>query len=896
MTISFSDRCVADSSDLYSIASLSAIRSLSDAQVNALASLGIHRVSDLLHYRPIHDARLITAVARGIAPEMSLADLVADVYQSRETRELLAQKISALTHVNSAAAKVFKDSFGILTIEQLASFGPFEEAQKLLASSIEKEFQEEPSAPAELLPRLVGAVQSTATYSSFVKEGTVRLKGIELTYDDTRIHFVDLRLAGLFQVQGLGPVALQRRSLPQLPHPEPVMHLGYAAKHKQQWVNAGTFLGEMVYSLALAPGESRNIAILDWTRSQRTGRTEDTTAVEQLTNQLFHTRAVDEVTRSTAAEHQNGGTTISAGTIATAGAGVLGAAVSGGIAGSVPGAVIGGVVGAVVGAPTGPGDLVTTLAGAGAGAVIGFGVGAAVAGGAALTGAANLQLGTLRTDSSGNRAIEASLRQNISEMASQKASSLRSLRSNVFVTDEQAEREQLQSRNITNYNHSHMLNLEYFEVLQHYRVELRLSEAEPLLFLPFRPIDFSFELIQDYWPTLRRGILAKQLRERFDRLINGTTATNLGVSQKLRTVRVQLSSVLPLLGAVQIKLTGQPDVQQTRTVIPFGVPGFASTAQTEAKFLFDAPGPDLANLTGLSVIGLPDLQNVAVSVSVQTEDESGRAIRYHVSDDLVRPSNGIANVGLDLSDGESGADVIGELERYFDERRYFFTRLLLLAIEKEQLIDLVEALQFQPTLDLHFPGILPFSTSNRPSLKNFASGQRRLGGVAVRHLTNRLGEHLQETVTSKIGPRGDGAAAAVVVAHALGAISGEIADSRLQDEPSSITEAAARGVEAFKNALVSSAKLSKRQTDEIANSIKLGDEIKVSLSAAIRLPGITGQAIHLSEFVETEPIAITGNTLVFKMKRVMDEEILKNELVTSKLTRLVNSQRLWRNS
>ena len=532
MTTSLLSHHATDGRDLYAIVSVSAIRSLTSSQVQALAGIGIHRVSDLLHYRPIHDARLIAAIGQGqIAHDTIISGLVDDSIAGTSAVDLLSKEVAALKTVDDATADVFKSAFNIITIQQLADFKAFEEAQQFLTPT-DDVFREAASAPSELMPKMVGAVQSTATYSSFVKEETLRLKGIELAYDNTRIHFVDQRLAGLFPVRGFGliPHPSQLKILPPFPFrsPEPVIKLGYVCKHTQEWVNFGTFLGEMVFSLALAPGESRNIATVDWTRSHRTRRSEDTTVNEQLTNDLFHTRALDEVTRSTAAEHQKGGTTIEAGTLSTAAAGVVGAGIAGGVAGTIPGAAIGAVLGAVAGEGVG------AIPGALAGAVIGFGVGAAIAGGASLVGAANAQIGTLRSDSSGDRAIEGNLRQTITETVKQKASAVRSLRSNIFVTDDQAEREKLQTRNITNYNHSHMLNLEYFEVLQHYRVELRLTEAEPLLFLPFRPLDFTFELIRCYWPTLRVGVIPRSLRQKFDGLIDGIEAGSISSEQEKR--------------------------------------------------------------------------------------------------------------------------------------------------------------------------------------------------------------------------------------------------------------------------------------------------------------------------------------------------------------------------
>ncbi len=486
-----------DGTALHAVVSLSAIRSLSATQIDALHSIEIDLVSQLLHYTPIHNAQLLIAAARGqIAHDLDLSTILDQSESATPTplSDLPNADLSILKDVSEKAAKVFVEYFQVRTIEHLASFPPFVEAQRFLLPA-DDVFREPASAPEELIPKAIGSVESTVNYSIFAREHTLRLEGLELVYDAERKHFVDSRLATLFPVRGLGPILGRLKpettassntpdlfhKFPRAPVPEPILHLGYVGKLTQQWVNMGTHLGEIVHSLALAPGESRNIAVIDWRRTQLTRRAEDTSVLEQLNHQLLHTRALDETTRSVAAEHLVGSTLVAAGTLATSAATVVGAGLAGGLAGSVPGAAIGTALGSIE-----PG--LGNLAGALAGAVIGFGIGASVAAGGSALAAANGQLGVIQTDSSGDRSIIGGQQQNITEMTSQKSSSLRSLWSNIFVTDEQAESERLTTRNITNYNHSHALTIQYYEVLQHYRAEISLKAAEPPTFFTISPI------------------------------------------------------------------------------------------------------------------------------------------------------------------------------------------------------------------------------------------------------------------------------------------------------------------------------------------------------------------------------------------------------------------------
>src|SRR5205085_6789515 len=117
--------------------------------------------------------------------------------------------------------------------------------------------------------------------------------------------------------------------------------LGYVLGHTQTWANAGTHLGEIVHSLPLAPGQSKNVALVDWKRNLLASRGEDTVAREDLNALQIHTRALDEVTRAVAEEHQAGRTTTASATGVTAG----GAVAAGALVGAIGGALVGGATG-----------------------------------------------------------------------------------------------------------------------------------------------------------------------------------------------------------------------------------------------------------------------------------------------------------------------------------------------------------------------------------------------------------------------------------------------------------------------------------------------------------------------------------------------------------------------
>lgn len=855
------------------VLSLHSVDGLSAEQQDALRRLGISRVSELLRFRPVHDAQLVVAVALGrIVHDVELTPLLDAPHHATPRPELPALPVDALAVVDDATARELGDHFGIRTIGALARFDAFAAAQRVVAERAGA-FHEPASAPPELMPSLVGAVQNTINFSTFVREKTLRLPGVELLFDEDRVHDIDPRLAALFPVRGLGPIfTVGRRSaavgggirrgvagvLPRAPEPEPELHLGYAARFRQDWVNMGTFLGEIQHSLALAPGESRNIATIDWKRTHVTRRDEDTSVKELLTNDLVHTRALDEVARSAAFELQFGGTGTAAGTAVASAAMVLGAAAVGGVAGAVPAAAVGTAVGAAVGsfAPV-LGNGIGAAAGAAGGALIGFGAGAAIAGGAALAATAGVQLGVVRSDSAGARAILADLAQDITETTSQKASSIRSLWSTVFVSDTQAENESLQTRNVTNYNHSHALTIQYYEVLQRYRTEVGLAAAEPLLFLPFRPLAFTLDLVADYWTVLREGVTDPALRERFE-VVLGRFDTRTGRftegDQTLKTVVVTVQRlVVSGIGAV-----GPPP-----RVTLLGTASPQTRLGDVAVFAFAADDQPAAPITGVQVTRLLPGSPVTVSTrATVTEPDGAERVYARTSGVLEADRDGSVDVELDIPVGPPVDELEAsteEVERFFNARRYTFTRRLLLSLEPEQLIDLVEALLFRRAIQVDIRPQTFRSPSPRVPLARpgFAARRPTFGAAFAEAAGNRVRQAVLATVTRHPGIDAD---AIEAVDDALDRAADSLRD--VSDSPTAREAGIDRAVQAaaptFQTVVPGLAAEAGARLRELLR--ELGE--KLAGDAAL-----VEEAVPLTELVDPTPFAVTGNTLVFRMRR-----------------------------
>src|SRR5205809_642139 len=228
---------------------------------------------------------------------------------------------------------------------------------------------------------------------------------------------------------------------------------GHLLHFKQVWRADGYSLGDLLYSLPLAPNQEKQIAILDWDRREMASRTEALTEEESLRAVLSRDRDISEIARSSLQEHTEGGSE----------------AQTGGFFGGI-------------GAAFGP-----VLLG--------------IAGGSASASSNAWQ------DSS--RQFSANMLNQLRDRTMQSASSVRSQRATVIQTVRQGETARAQTEVAANRNHCHAVTTEYFEVLRHFQVTQELVDVQECLFIP---LPFS---MFDRPKALRwREILASRIRNR----------------------------------------------------------------------------------------------------------------------------------------------------------------------------------------------------------------------------------------------------------------------------------------------------------------------------------------------------------------------------------------------
>ena len=251
-------------------------------------------------------------------------------------------------------------------------------------------------------------------------------------------------------------------------HLPPGFKAAYVDDYKVSWFSLGHSLGEILYSLPLAPGETVRLAVIDWSWDSLTKRDETTRLTEEILHQTHRDRTITETVKAGLKELQHG-SSFMGGTASAAGA----------------------------------------TGGANLGVV---GLGAAVGN--------TWSLGGSTATSEGSRDLAAENVQRLNDSFSQASSAQREINSTVVIQARQEEKESIQTRTFSNYNHSHTLTILYYEVLRHFRVTVEWVRRRPavLLQIPDRIANFDAANLLANRFLLEPALLDPALKPAFDAL------------------------------------------------------------------------------------------------------------------------------------------------------------------------------------------------------------------------------------------------------------------------------------------------------------------------------------------------------------------------------------------
>lgn len=239
---------------------------------------------------------------------------------------------------------------------------------------------------------------------------------------------------------------------------------GHLLHFKQEWVTDGYSLGDLLYSLPLAPGQTKQVVVFDWERREAAAKSEYLDYRDGLYNSLSRDRDVSEIVTGALSENIEGGSYAKTGSV-SGGAGI--------------GAILG-PVGALLG----------------------------VAGGSSKASSKAWQNSSRRTSMNDLQSLR--------DRTVQSANSVRSQRGTVVQSATQGERFSVETEVVANHNHSHTLTIQYFEVLRHFKIQHRLSSVQECLFIPLIMSSFDYQKILRWRETLERYVWKRKLRKGFD--------------------------------------------------------------------------------------------------------------------------------------------------------------------------------------------------------------------------------------------------------------------------------------------------------------------------------------------------------------------------------------------
>ncbi|BBH18671.1 hypothetical protein Back11_00160 [Paenibacillus baekrokdamisoli] len=390
------------------------------------------------------------------------ADLVREAEAAgKKIDELQFLQVGVLESIPEAEVANVQSLLDVQTVRDLALYPPYRAAVRMLNAVYfpENVPNFDPERPADLLPKSGEYPTERVQYTTLLMD-EIHIGDGETIADIASPNFKPLDLAKLAS----GDAGFKR------------IAFGALLTFTQSWYAQGVTLGQLLHSTSLAPGESTRIAVIDWSRKSRAGETEIISEVDDLTNDTSRNRSISEVTQAVADEAQGGFSKAHSNSLSTQ-------------HGSSSAEEISAPLGGLFGGPS-------------------------ASFGQSSSQAATISNSDSYSTSFGHRDIGSSMMQNVKDRTHQNAHSSRSRRASVVKEVSQTEHEGVSTRVLANYNHMHALTIQYYEVVQIYRVEVAIAKADKVVFIPVQLVDFQNDtMVRRFRNVLARAALTYEIRE-----------------------------------------------------------------------------------------------------------------------------------------------------------------------------------------------------------------------------------------------------------------------------------------------------------------------------------------------------------------------------------------------
>jgi hypothetical protein len=535
--------------------------------------------------------------------------------------ELQFSPIKILQGIPDASADNIATALDTATVRDLSLYPPYRAAVRIMTFLYFPATlpTSDPEAPADLIPRSGEYPIEKVQYSTLLM-GDINPEADELLIDVNGAKFKPL---------DLGKLALENAGFK-------TVAFGALLTFTQSWFAQGVTLGQLLHSVTLAPGESTRIAVIDWSRKSSASQAESISESNSLTNDTTHSRSINEVTDAVAKESQSG---FSENTNKSSSS-QQGTSSAGDIS-SPLGGLFGGVSGSF---------------------------------GTTSSDATTQGQSDSYSTTTGSRNVASNMLQNINDRTHQNAHDSRDRRASVVKEVSQSEHEEVSTRVIANYNHMHALSVQYYEVVQVFRVEVKLSKADKVVFIPVQLPDFNDDnVIRRFQSAIFRAALTLGVRDALQSLdsveISPEPQTHFSVfsvplDQLLKTALLTRTSLTAsALRAATSELVNPPTVAaKTETTPGPTTPAPTTPAPAPAPTPVPAQEPSTSGITPRDLainIGMSNLP-VRISDALPVVHQ----VNNHLwSTDQVARLSGILNTSLLRSDSNSlylPADVLVE--------------------------------------------------------------------------------------------------------------------------------------------------------------------------------------------------------------------------------------------
>jgi hypothetical protein len=175
----------------YSGSSAASLSSLGEARAKALNAIGIGSLRDFLVLPAVMDARAMIAASAGRVT-LPAGSLLRDKFRSTPADKAPALPLKAMATFDEKQAP-FLAGIGVNTISDLAAMSREIEGIVFQSLTASNGFSERPSAPDELIPKIIGSVATNVAYASFVQEKSV--EHVALSVDSTMIDALPVTFA-----------------------------------------------------------------------------------------------------------------------------------------------------------------------------------------------------------------------------------------------------------------------------------------------------------------------------------------------------------------------------------------------------------------------------------------------------------------------------------------------------------------------------------------------------------------------------------------------------------------------------------------------------------------------------------------------------------------------------